>query len=188
MVFTRETALLDSLITSKTRVKLLLKFFLNGETQAYLRGLADELHESTNAVRVELNRLTEAGLLESAAEGRTILYRANRKHKLFPDLHNLVKKNLGLDQLVENVIDKLGEVRKAYITGDYAEGKDSGIIDLVVVGTVRPEYLHYLIVQAEQIIAKKIRVMVLTEEELVNMRDSLKLDKALLLWEREAGQ
>lgn len=185
MAFTREIALLDSLITSKTRVKLLLKFFLNGETQAYLRGLADELNESTNAVRVELNRLTDAGLLESSAEGRTILYRANRKHKLFPDLHNLVKKNLGLDQLVDNVINKLGEVKKAYITGDYAEGKDTGIIDLVVVGTVRPEYLHYLIVQAEQIIAKKIRVMVLTEEELVAMRDSLKLDKALLLWERE---
>lgn len=180
--------MLDSLITSKTRVKLLLKFFLNSETQAYLRGLAEELHESTNSVRVELNRLTEAGLLESSAEGRTILYRANRKHKLFPDLHNLVKKNLGLDQLVENVLHKLGDLKRAYITGDYAEGKDSGIIDLVVVGVVRPEYLHYLIAQAEPIIAKKIRVMVVTEEELMNIRDTLKLDKALLLWEREAKQ
>ena len=62
--------MLESLITSKTRTKLLLKFFLNPGTSAYLRGLAEEFGESTNGVRVELNRLSEAGLLESADEGR----------------------------------------------------------------------------------------------------------------------
>lgn len=178
--------MLDSLITSKTRVKLLLKFFLNGETQAYLRGLADELHESTNAVRVELNRLTEAGLLETSSEGRLKLYRANKKHKLFPDLQNLVKKNLGLDQLVENVIRKLGDVRRAYLTGDYAQGIDSGIIDLVIVGDVRYDYLHYLIDQAEQIIRKKIRVLVVREDELNDVAERLKLGQAVVLWESES--
>jgi len=53
---------LDSLITSQTRVKLLLRFFLNPESRSYLRELAEEFGESTNSVRVELNRLTEAGL------------------------------------------------------------------------------------------------------------------------------
>jgi hypothetical protein len=61
--------LLDSLITSKTRVKLLLKFFLNPETKAYLRGLSDEFGESSNGVRLELNRLTKAGLLTSESDG-----------------------------------------------------------------------------------------------------------------------
>jgi len=92
--------MLDSLITSKTRIKLLLKFFLNSETKAYLRGLAEELGESTNAVRVELNRLTKAGLLEICVDGRTKLYQANTKHTLFPELHSLVRKYLGIDQLV----------------------------------------------------------------------------------------
>jgi len=62
---------LDSLITSQTRVKLLLKFFLNPERRSYLRELAEEFGESTNSVRVELNRLNEAGLLTSFDEGRT---------------------------------------------------------------------------------------------------------------------
>ncbi|PIO48027.1 MAG: transcriptional regulator, partial [[Chlorobium] sp. 445] len=65
--------MLDSLVTSKTRIKLLLKFFLNQETRAYLRGLAEEFGESTNAVRVELNRLTEAGFLTTRDDGRTKL-------------------------------------------------------------------------------------------------------------------
>ena len=57
--------MLDTLVTSKTRIKLLMKFFLNPGTRAYLRSLADEFGESTNSVRVELNRLSEAGLLGS---------------------------------------------------------------------------------------------------------------------------
>jgi len=81
--------MIDSLITSKTRIKLLMKFFLNPGTSAYLRGLADELGESTNSVRVELNRLSEAGLLESAEEGRTKVYRANTAHPLFPEIQRM---------------------------------------------------------------------------------------------------
>jgi DNA-binding GntR family transcriptional regulator len=57
--------MLDTLVTSKTRLKLILKFFLNPGSRAYLRGLAEEFGESSNAVRLELNRFEEAGLLES---------------------------------------------------------------------------------------------------------------------------
>jgi predicted ArsR family transcriptional regulator len=55
--------MLDNLITSKTRLRLLVKFFLNAATEGYLRGLADELDENTNAIRKELNNLSEAGFI-----------------------------------------------------------------------------------------------------------------------------
>ena len=96
--FTRNRLLftmLDTLITSKTRIKLLLKFFLNPGTKSYLRGLATEFGESTNAIRVELNRLTEAKLLKSVNSGRTVEYRANKQHSLFKDLQSVVKKFVG---------------------------------------------------------------------------------------------
>ncbi len=48
--------MLGTLITSKTRVKLLLKFFLNSNAKAHLRGLETEFGESSNAIRLELNR------------------------------------------------------------------------------------------------------------------------------------
>ena len=82
--------MLDTLITSRTRIKLLLKFFSNSSNAAYLRSLAEEFGESTNSVRVELNRLTEAGLLESEASGNTILYQANTRSPLFPEIRNMV--------------------------------------------------------------------------------------------------
>ena len=55
--------MIETLISSKTRIKLLLKFFLNSNTTAYLRSLESEFGESTNAIRIELNRLEEAGML-----------------------------------------------------------------------------------------------------------------------------
>ena len=94
--------MLNTLITSKTRINLLLKFFLNPGTKAYLRELSAEFGESTNAVRVELNRLTEAKILKSSSLGRKIIYRANSKHSLFRDIQNVVRKFVGLDQLVED--------------------------------------------------------------------------------------
>jgi DNA-binding MarR family transcriptional regulator len=65
LLHTLMQTILDTLIQSKTRLKLLLRFFLNPESSAYLRGLAQEFNESTNAVRVELNRFEEAGLIQS---------------------------------------------------------------------------------------------------------------------------
>lgn len=173
--------MLESLVTSKTRVRLLLKFFLNQETQAYLRELAEEFGESTNAVRVELNRLTEAGFLTVRGDGRTKLYQANPSHPLFPELHSLVKKYLGIDQLIDRVLARLGSVELAFITGDYAEGRDSGIIDLTIVGKIDRNYLNELIEKTEQLIHRKIRVLVLNEEEFERLRRQFS-GKSLVIW------
>ena len=68
--------MLDKLITSKTRLRLLIKFFLNIANEGYLNGLANEFEESTNSVRKELNNLSSAGYLEKYNENNNI-YKAN---------------------------------------------------------------------------------------------------------------
>jgi predicted nucleotidyltransferase len=177
---------LDSLITSRTRVKLLLRFFLNPESTSYLRELAEEFGESTNAVRVELNRLEKVGILASKRNGKTRLYQANQNHPLFPEIQSMVRKFTGIDQLIEEILAKLGQVHAAYITGDYAQGKDSGVIDLVVVGEVDEAYLRKLVNKAESFINRKVRYLVLREEELERFRETLKLDRAITLWRGES--
>ena len=183
--FTRNRAsdpLLDSLITSKTRIKLLLKFFLNPGTRAYLRGLATEFGESTNAIRVELNRLTDAKLLKSVNSGRTVEYRANKQHSLFKDLQSVVKKFVGLDKVAEELAAKLGDIQAAYVIGDYAKGNDSGLIDLVLVGQVDDEKLKEVTEKTENLIKRKIRTLVLNEDEFVKLQDRLNINHALFIW------
>lgn len=158
-----------------------MKFFLNTETRTHLRSLADEFGESTNSVRLELNKMTKAGLLTSEENGRTKQYRANTKSPLFPEVHTIVKKTLGID-IVEAALEKLGDVEAAYITGDYARGLDSGIIDVVIVGNINRTYLNELIAIAEEGIKRKVRILVLNKVEFENLKEKLKIDKSLVLW------
>jgi len=174
--------MLDSLITSRTRLKLLLKFFINTKSAAHLRGLAKEMNESTNAVRLELNKLSRAGFLLSYGEGKTIKYKANEKHPLFPELNSVVRKYLGIDKVVENIINQIGEINCALITGDYADGKDTGTIDLMIVGDVDRERLDYWVRKTENIIKRKVRAEVLSGEAFENWKTEIKLNQAIVLW------
>ena len=166
----------------------MLKFFINTQTQAYLRGLADEFGDSTNAIRVELNRLTKAGLLESYPDGRTKLYQANVKHPLFPDLQSIVRKLTGIDQLIDMVLSKLGKLELAFMTGDYAKGIDSGIIDIVIVGRIDRQYLIELEKKAEDLIKRKIRSLVLTKEEFEKLKHTLKIETSVIIWNESGKQ
>jgi predicted transcriptional regulator len=177
--------MLETLITSKTRIKLILKFFINPENKVHMRGLATEFNESTNAVRVELNRLTKAGLLERVPDGRIKQYQANTKHSLFSDIHNIVIKYMGIDKLIEEVLAKLGDVELALVTGDYARGVDSGIIDLVVVGEIDKDYLQRLIDKAESLVKRKIRSLALTRDEYNQLKENFEVSKALIVWSTE---
>ena len=174
--------MLDTLVTSKTRIKLLLKFFINPETRAYLRELAKEFGESTNSVRLELNRLKKANLLVSENHGRTILYNANTEHTLFRDIQNIALKYVGIDCIVENMVQSLGDVKSAYIIGDYAKGIDSGIIDLLLIGKIDQGILQQLIEKTEKLINRKIRPMILTEKELKKLDKTLDIKHAFPIW------
>ena len=174
--------MLDTLITSKTRVKLLMKFFLNPGTRAYLRELASEFDESTNSVRVELNRLSKAKIISAENVGRTIEYHANAEHSLYNELQSLVRKYSGVDKLVETLIKKLGDVKTAYLVGDYARGIDSGLIDIVLIGKINKNELDRIAERRGKDISRKIRPMVVTVKELRSLWEQLNMNHALLIW------
>ena len=158
--------MLESLITSKTRIKLLLKFFLNINNQGYLRSLEAEFNESTNGIRQELNRFEQAGLLLAESEGNKKLYRANTLHPLFKDLNSIILKFVGVEQLIEQVIDRLGNVQQVYLEGRIAQGLDSDIIDLLIVGNdIDRNYLSSLVEKAEPFLNRKIRYLVFEEQD-----------------------
>lgn len=175
--------MLNTLITSKTRLKLLLKFFLNPRSRAYLRGLAEEFGESSNAIRVELNRFEEAGLLDSELSGNKKIFKANTSHPLFPDIQSIVKKTIGIDQIVDKVILHLGEVDQAYITGDFAQGKDGQTVDILLVGKeINKEYLIELIAKAEKLIKRPIRYLIMSTADAKKYLEGI--EHYLLIWKK----
>ena len=96
--------MLGELITSKTRLRLLIKFFISQANRGYLNGLATEMGESTNSIRKELNHLQGAGYLEKVKVDNKVEYKANVKHPLFEVMQKVVFKHLGLEDVVEKVL------------------------------------------------------------------------------------
>ena len=174
--------MIDILITSKTRIKLLLKFFLNPENTSYLRGLEAEFGESSNAIRTELNRLEKSNMLVSQNSGNRKIFKVNDQHPLYKEINSIVRKYLGLDVIVEYIIKKLGDLQSVYLTGQLANGLDSPVIDLLLVGNVDKAYLIQLIDKSEKLIKRKIKYVICEVGEESTYIDQ---DCVLLIWNND---
>lgn len=150
--------MLQELITSKTRIRLLLMFFLNQENTSYLRELEQELDESTNSIRLELAKLEDLNLLNSFRHSNRKYYQANTDNAFFPDIRNMLLKEIGFDFIQSLLYQEIPELDEIYVTGSYARGKSSNTIDLVLVGKeLDASQICGVIDQLEPIIHKKIR-------------------------------
>ena len=164
--------MLNSLITSKTRLRVLVKFFIRAANKGHLNSLASEFGESTNGVRKELNKLKDAGYLLSNKEQNKVIYRANTKHPLYSVLQQLVKKHLRLDEMVETIVKRIGDVQKIILIGDYAKGIDSGLIEvLLIANDINIEYISELEKKLKNKIGRKVVFSMESEEEGIVLYD-----------------
>lgn len=177
--------MIETLISSKTRIKLLLKFFLNSRTTAYLRSLESEFGESSNAIRVELNRLESAGMLVANMDGNKKIFQANTQHPLFEEVHRILLKHIGLDRIIEDVIERLGDVEKVFLAGEFSKGLDSQIIDLIFIGDIDKRFLITLIEKAEVLVKRKIRYLIYDRQEFQKMDWDRFNPEPLLLWSND---
>ena len=149
--------MLGELITSKTRLRLLIKFFVSQANKGHLNGLATEMGESTNGIRKELNHLQKAGYLSKIRVNNKVEYRANTDHPLFETLRKVVLKHLGLEDIVEKVLERMGEVDQIILIGDYAKGNDTGLIEIFLIGkNLNTEYISNLEFKIEKLINRKV--------------------------------
>ncbi len=170
--------MIETLITSKTRIKLLLKFFLNSNAKSYLRNLEIEFGESTNAIRLELNKFEKAGMLKSELEGNKKLFQANTSHPLYKDINNIIFKYVGLDWIVEYIVSKLGNLQKIYLTGSFANGIDGDTVNLIIVGKVNEKFLNEICQKVSIKINRQIKYQIV---EKLSTKEGI----YLLLWSND---
>ncbi len=175
--------MLDSLITSKTRIKLLMKLFLNSDNQSHLRGMQKEFGESTNAIHQELNRFMNAGLLTDSYQANKRYFKANTSHPLFEDINHILRKMVGIDKIIERITSQVGNLDSAFLSGSFANGIDSDTIELVLVGENLDEvYIKTLVSKAETLIGKKIVYVSLTKEQTEHFLNDKPI---LLIWKKD---
>ncbi len=152
--------MLDSLISSKTRLKLLIRFFLNLAKSSHLRRLASDFNESTNSIRLELNNLSGAGYLIKKKVGNKVKYLANVDHPLFSIIVKLVRKHTGVEKIISNILASVDNINAIYLVGDYANGIDSGNIKIYFNAKIKDKYyINEILKKTEKKINRKISLV-----------------------------
>ena len=113
--------------------------------------------ESTNSIRKELNHLYDAGYIDKVKIENKVEYKVNIKHPLYETLKKIVYKHLGLEDIVETVIERMGNVMQIILIEDYAKGIDSGNIEILLIGKgLNFEYISQLEEKIEKLIKRKV--------------------------------
>tara|TARA_R110001592_G_scaffold363109_2_gene680480 strand:- start:175809 stop:176288 length:480 start_codon:yes stop_codon:yes gene_type:complete len=153
---------------------------LNPDNKAYLRSLEQDFGGSTNGIRLELNKLEQANMLTHAFEGKKKVFQVNTQHPLYQDINSIVRKYFGLDLLLDKVLNRLENLEAVYLLGDLANGLQSGVMELLIVGDPNRQYLMTLLEKLEKNIDKKIAFSIFYKED--NYYTVLQKEKHLLLW------
>ena len=159
--------MLEDLITSKTRVKILNCFLKNLGEMFHVRELVRRVDEEINAVRRELLILEKRGILKKEPRANRVYYYLDKSYIYYYDLVSLYAKSHGLgEDIIKNRV-KIGKIKYAMLSGKFARHAEVGAenVDLLVVGTVVLPELSIFVKAEEELRGREINYTVMTEEE-----------------------
>ncbi len=166
--------MLEALIPSRVRVKLLTLFLLNPECEFYIREIARMTGENTSGVRRELANLESFGLLIGRRRGNQQHFTVNRDFFLYGDLQQLVLKTEGAARVIRENLSSLQDIECMFIYGSFAKGTAGGgsDIDLFIVGDVSEEVLIPLVNASERMINREINYTLMHGSEFTRRKEA----------------
>lgn len=160
--------MLEDIIISRVRVKILTLFLTHPGTIFHVRDIVRKVDEEINAVRRELAHMEAAGMVKKEQRANRLFYVMRREYPLYFELLELIGKTSGIGGDIIKNKAKLGKIKFAMLSGRYLRGterKSNNDIDLLIIGTVvLPELSQF--VKAEEVRhGREINYTVMTEEE-----------------------
>lgn len=159
--------MIERLITSRTRIKLLKLFFLNREKEFYLREIAKLTEENLNSIRRELDNLLKAGIIKERKRGNQKLYKVNKDSPIHEELRKLILKTVGIGDTLKKSLSKLGDIKYSLIYGSFAAGEEieESDIDLLIVGNLDEEKVIRVIRKLESELTREISYILWNKKE-----------------------
>lgn len=159
--------MLNELLISKVRVKILELFLGTPEANFHVRDIVRRVSEEINAVRRELARLEKIGLLASEWRANRRFYSVKKDFVYYPEFLSIINKSVGLGGAIMKNKAKLGKVKYAMLSGSFVRGKpySQNDVDLFIVGTIVLPELGSLVRDEEARRDREINFTPMTEEE-----------------------
>lgn len=164
--------MLDHLLGSRTRAKVLRLLLTNPEKSYFVREIGRKIDEHINSIRRELTFLSVVGIITATGDGQKRYYQANASYPLFPELKALVFKAQVLEeQTLIGSIQESGRVYLLLLTGFFV-GRDDVTTDILIVGSVNRKKLQRMMRQFQEHFDREVRYTVFSRKE-YEMRHSL---------------
>lgn len=166
--------MLEDIIISRVRVKMLSLFLSHPGTIIHVRDIVRKVGEEINAVRRELAHMEKAGMVTKEQRANRLFYTFRKDYALYFELLELVGKTSGLGYDIYKNKAKLGKIKYAMISGRFLRNipkHSSTDVDLLIVGNVVLPELAQLVKQEEVRRNRELNYTVMTEEEF-NFRKS----------------
>ncbi len=125
------------LFPASYRRQVLSLLLLHPERKLHVREIARLTRTAPGTLNKELTRLHEAGLLNRERVGNQVQYSANRSHQIYPELAAILRKTVGLaNVLIEALAPLARDVKVAFVFGSIARGNETAgsDVDLLIVG------------------------------------------------------
>jgi predicted nucleotidyltransferase len=132
-----EPVSLSDALFSKVQQRVLAVIFAQPERSFYVSEIVRSVQSGSGAVQRELSRLQQSGLVVVERIGNQKHYRANRESPIFPELHGLVVKTVGLAEPIKQSFQPYADaIKTAFVYGSVAKGTDTARsdVDLMVIG------------------------------------------------------
>jgi hypothetical protein len=160
--------LLEDIIISRVRVKLLQLFLSHPGTIFHVRDIVRRTGEEINAVRRELLHMEEAGMVSKEHRANRLFYEFRRDYPLYYELLELVGKTSGLGADILKNKAKLGKLKFVMMSGRYLRGmqrRSPTDVDILIVGNVVLPELSQLVKAEEVRRERELNYTVMSEEE-----------------------
>ena len=155
---------------SKTKIAILGLFFNEPAGEFYLRQLESITGYSVGNIRREMMKLEKSGLFLSRIMGKMKLYKLNTAHPLYNEIKNIVRKTIGIEGRLKEIIKKYQDIRFAFLYGSFAIGKEKALsdIDLIVIGGMDFKGIKTCIYEYQSKIGREINSIIYSPEEFLS--------------------
>jgi len=158
----------DLLFPNQYRRKVLALLMMNPQKWLHLRELARLTGASAGTLKKELDALMAVGLLRLQRVGNQTQFSANVDHPVFPELSGLVRKTIGLRDVLTLALEPLSsQIEVAFVFGSMAkatEGPQSDV-DLLVIGEATFGQIANAVYDAQLALAREVNPKVMSRGE-----------------------
>jgi len=161
--------MLQHIIPSKARRKILELFFHRPTENFYLRRVVREVDEEVNAVKRELDILTEEKLLLRERRLNKVYFSLNKNYQLYDEFLRIFAKTNKLAVSIHSNLSKIGKIKFVAVSTKFPKNlliKDDEIY-LLLVGIVIVVEIESLIKEVEKEFGRPINYSTMTESEFI---------------------